>query len=72
MEPQKKSLKNSKIYKVGRIILTSSSFALLLSVIFFWIQSIESDNYNEELVENLREIEDSLSLANAELLENIQ
>ncbi len=61
MEPQKKEFKNTKFYKIGRIILNSSSFAMLLSLGIFWIQKIESDRTNEDLVNNLTHIEESLS-----------
>jgi hypothetical protein len=46
---------------LSKFILTSAPFALFLSIIFFWIQILESNKAFNKTVNNLNKIEKSLS-----------
>ncbi len=61
MKLNNETIKNSKIYILGRILLNSAPFALLLSLVLFWVEMYRSDKEGEEMISELRMIEQSLS-----------
>ncbi len=61
MKLDNEKIKGSLIYKAGRFLLTSAPFALLLSVVLFWVEMHESSKESEETITNLERIEQSLS-----------
>jgi hypothetical protein len=54
-------LKHHWTFKIGKFILTSAPFALLLSIAFFWYDNYKNDQDVNMMIHNLREIEQSLS-----------
>jgi hypothetical protein len=61
MKISKEKLEINSWYKIGKFILTSAPFALLLSIAFFWYEMWENDKENDEMIGNLKQIEQSLS-----------
>ena len=53
--------KESRGYRIIKIIMDSASFALFLSIAFFAYEMSEGKRETEEVVHNLREIQNSLS-----------
>ena len=53
--------KATKGYRIVKILMDSASFALFLSVAFFAYEMSEGKRETEEVVDNLREIQNSLS-----------
>ncbi len=54
-------IKESRIYQLGRLIMGSAPFALLLSLVLFWIDACKNSNENSKVVSELKHIEQSLS-----------
>ncbi len=61
MKLNNEKIKNSKIVTVGRVLLNSAPFALLLSMVLFWVEMYQSDKEGEEMISELKMIEQSLS-----------
>ncbi|MDR0969876.1 MAG: hypothetical protein LBM67_05010 [Lentimicrobiaceae bacterium] len=57
----KEDLNKKGWWKVGKFILTSAPFALLLSIGFFWYEMYTSDQESDKMIADLRTIEQSLS-----------
>ncbi|MDR0939290.1 MAG: hypothetical protein LBN29_08065 [Mediterranea sp.] len=57
-------LKKSKVLGVGKFLLTSAPFALLLSIAFFWFEMYKNDKESDQMISELRQIEQSLSTRN--------
>jgi hypothetical protein len=65
MDTQKNTYKEKiykSLFKLGKFIFTSAPFALLLSVIFFWIENSDNDKKFSETIKNLNKI--NLSFTN--------
>ncbi len=56
-----KKFKNNKLYQIGRFFLSSAPFALLISIVLFWVEMYRSDKENDEMIGELKLIEQSLS-----------
>ena len=61
MKKKWSKLKDSSGVKITRIVMNSASFALLLSVAFFSYEILEGKKETEVIVNNLKEIQNSLS-----------
>jgi hypothetical protein len=61
MKLSKEKMSESHWYKIGKFILTSAPFAMLLSIVFFWYEMHRNDKESDEMIGNLKQIEQSLS-----------
>lgn len=61
MKISKDIIEKNRLYKIGRYILGSAPFALLLSLLLFWVEMYRSDKDGEEMINELKLIEQSLS-----------
>ncbi len=52
---------NSRLYRIGMILMNSAPFAMLLSLGLFWFEMYRNDQESEELISELQLIEESLS-----------
>jgi hypothetical protein len=61
MKINKEKIYNHWGFKIGKVILTSAPFALLLSIAFFWYEMYENDKETDKMLSEMKTIEQSLS-----------
>ena len=61
MDISKERFSKNTAYKILTFIVTSAPFAMLLSIAFFGYEMYKNDKESDEMISNLRQIEQSLS-----------
>lgn len=61
MNKKLKGIKESRMVRIGMIIINSAPFALLISIVFFWYEQYNNQKDVDEMVSDMQRIESSLS-----------